>query len=64
MKRASHMLVKGDTCCVGVPPFYLIWSTPCDISCGASVGTLEHMRMCTNGHVPTTQDPPCGAHAV
>jgi hypothetical protein len=63
-KRMSHILVKRDTHCVGASRISGKWTTPLDNSCGASMGTLEHMCMCTNGHTPTTHDPSCGAHVV
>jgi hypothetical protein len=42
------MKKKGDACCVGTSRISGKLTTPCDNSCGASMGTLEHMRMCTN----------------
>jgi hypothetical protein len=69
----SHILLKGDTCCGGVSPFYLVCKKALQIilhgnaPCASTRGARWHgyaKRMCASGHPVAQRKKHCMEHKL
>jgi hypothetical protein len=74
MKHASRILAKGDACCRGASPFYLVYEKEylqiilhgilLAPTCSMLVGTHTYKYVCQWTLVGPVQEALCGAQAV